>query len=214
LQQLTLYGYRFNDSYGENSRVDCIWPEFPQLTTLNFENCVFDGEDLTQILPRTNAKLKSLGLFATRYPFSNSELPSYLADSLEELWIEDCWPLSFESFFDSYTSLRSLHVDWDIFSKAAPFPPRTLLNISVAVPRHVADSAPDYDRFQALLGRLSIDLPLLQIIRVSGEYGYPLLSDAKELQTRLGLEDVRLVVDFVRRTQSEFSLAVPQPAHR
>ena len=95
------------------------------------------NEDLTQILPRSNARLKCLELFDTRHPFraNNFELSDFLAGCFEELWIEDCWSWSFESSLRSYQSLRTVHVDGDVFSKVAPFLPIDVRTISIACTR-------------------------------------------------------------------------------
>ncbi|KAJ7191149.1 hypothetical protein GGX14DRAFT_481896 [Mycena pura] len=199
LHELILNGYHFHVN---GVAIDDVWPEFPQLKSLRLENCVFNVEDLTQILSRTTTKLQSLALFSVRYPFSNNELPSVLADSLEELWIENCWPLSFASYFTSYSGLRSLHLDWHLFANMVPFLPPALLCISVTVPAYVASSAPDYDRFEAGLERISRDLPTLEVIRVLGKRGCPLLNDEAELRKKLGLHNVRLEVELVHRGEA------------
>ena len=158
------------------------------------------NEDLTQILPRSNARLKCLELFDTRHPFraNNFELPDFLADCLEELWIEDCWPWSFESSLRSYQSLRTVHVDWDIFSKAAPFLPTGVQTISIAVPVSVASSAPDYRTFEASLQLISMELPSLETVVVSGNSEYPLLQDASGLERSLNLQNVGLRIKSIR----------------
>ncbi|KAF8128131.1 hypothetical protein EV363DRAFT_1170901 [Boletus edulis] len=200
LRELTLNGFRF-DGEQANSRADSVWPEFSQLRKLRLEHCVFVNEDLTQILPRSNARLKCLELLDTRHPFraNNFELPDFLAGCLEELWIEDCWPWSFESSLRSYQSLRTVHVDWDIFSKVASFLPIGVRTISITVPVSAASSAPDYRTFEASLRSISMELPSLEMVIVSGDSEYPLLQDALGLKKSLSLQDVRLMVKSIRR---------------
>ncbi|KAN0097977.1 hypothetical protein V8E55_002423 [Tylopilus felleus] len=200
LRELTLNGFRFDGSQA-NSRADSVWPEFPQLRKLRLEHCILVNEDLTQILPRSNARLKCLELFNTGRPFraNNFELPDCLAGCLEELWIEDCWPWSFESSLRSYQSLRTVHVDWDIFSKVAPFLPIGVRTISIAVPVSAASSAPNYRTFEASLRSISMELPSLETVIVSGDSEYPLLQDALGLKKSLNLQGVRLRVESIRR---------------
>ncbi|KAN0074701.1 hypothetical protein V8E55_011750 [Tylopilus felleus] len=200
LRELTLNGFRFDGSQA-NSRADSVWPEFSQLRKLRLEHCILVNEDLTQILPRSNARLKCLELFDTRHPFraNNFELPDFLAGCLEELWIEDCWPWSFESSLRSYQSLRTVHVDWDIFSKVALFLPIGVRTISIVVPVSAASSAPDYGTFEASLRSISMELPSLETVIVSGDSEYPLLQDALGLEKSLNLQDVRLRVKSIRR---------------
>lgn len=182
--------------------IDATWPEFPELKILRLENCVLEGEDLTQILSRTTTKLQSLALFTVGRPFKDWELPSSLADSLEELWIENCWPLSFEHHFTSYSSLRSLHLDWHLFAKVVPFVPPNLVSISITVPVYVVSSAPDFDRFESDLQHISSVLPLLRVIQVLGQRGYPLLNDETELRRKLSVLGVNLVVELVYRGET------------
>lgn len=198
LQELSLNGYRFE---GENASIDDFWPELPQLRSLRLEECVLEGGGLTQLLSRTNTKLRSLALFSVRHPKGGEELPSFLADSLEELWIEKCWPLSLESHLPSYIGLRSLHLDWHLFAKVVPFVPPNLLSLSITVPRYVAASAPDYHRFEAELEYLSVYLPSLQEIRVMGQRGFPLLDHEAELRKKMNLQAVSLIIELVHRGQ-------------
>ncbi|KAG1872164.1 hypothetical protein F4604DRAFT_1767549 [Suillus subluteus] len=199
LRELTLNGFHFDGSQ-TNSRADSMWPEFSQLTKLRLEHCTFVNEDLTQILPRSNARLKRLELFDTCHPFrsNNFELPDFLSGCLEELWIEDCWPWSFEPSLRSYQSLRTVHVDWDVFSKAAPFLPIGVRVISVNVPVSVASSAPDYENFEASLRSISMGLPSLERVIVSGDSKYPLLQDVLGLKKSLNLQAVRLRVNYIQ----------------
>lgn len=204
LRELTLNGFHFGSSQ-TNSSADSIWPEFSQLTKLRLERCILLDEDLTQILPRSNARLKCLELFDTRHPFraNNFELPNFLAECLEELWIEDCWPFSFESSLPLYQSLRSVHTDWDVFTKAAPFLPIGVRTISISVPISAASSAPDYGNLEASLQSISKGLPSLETVTVLGDSEYPLLQDALGLERSLNLEGVSLRVESVRRGRGE-----------
>ncbi|KAI9461138.1 hypothetical protein HD554DRAFT_2041506 [Boletus coccyginus] len=77
---------------------------------------------------------------------------------LEELWIEDVWQWSFESTLPSYESLRTVHVDWDIFFKMAPFFPIGIQTISVTVPVSTSSSAPAYGQFEASLLRQKVPI--------------------------------------------------------
>ncbi|KAG2035038.1 hypothetical protein BDR03DRAFT_1093425 [Suillus americanus] len=199
LRELTLNGFHFDGSQ-TNSRVDSMWPEFSQLTKLRLEHCTFVNEDLTQILPRSNARLKCLELFDTRHPFRSNDfqLPDFLSGCLEELWIEDCWPWSFEPSLRSYKSLRTVHVDWDVFSKAAPCLPTGVRIISVAVPVSAASSAPDYENLEASLRSISMGLPSLERVIVSGDSRYPLLQDALGLEKSLKLQAIRLRVNSIQ----------------
>ena len=198
-------GYHFN---AESARIDTAWPNLPQLKTLRLENCVLSGEDLIQILSRTTTKLQSLALFAVRHPFRNNELPSFFVDSLEELWIENSGPISFESHFLSYSGLRSLHLDWHLFVKMVAFVPPNLLDISIAVPNYVASRGPNYGWFEAELERTSIVLPQLRVIRVLGQRGYHLLDNEMELLRNLGARGTKLVVELVHRGEGEHSLVL------
>ena len=157
------------------------------------------NEDLTQILPRSNARLKCLELFDSRHPFraNNFELPEFLAGCLEELWIEGCWPWSFEPSLRSYQSLRTVHVDWHVFSEAAPFLPVGVRTISIAVPVSAASSAPDYKTFEASLRSISMELPSLETVVVSGDNEYPLLQDVLGLEKSLNLQGVSLKVEKI-----------------
>ena len=196
LRELTLSGFCFKGS------LDSVWPEFPQLTKLRLEHCLFSSdEDLTEILPRAGTKLKHLEIFETRHAFRNNEfeLPAFLADELEELWIENCWPFYFESSLQCYTSLKSIHVDMPLLPNVAPFVPSNLRKISVAVPVSVAHSAPDYARLEASLQDLSTKLPLLESVIVSGDNKYPLLENALNLEENLRLQDVNLTVEHLVR---------------
>ncbi|KAG2035033.1 hypothetical protein BDR03DRAFT_963510 [Suillus americanus] len=177
-----------------------MWPEFSQLMKLRLEHCTFVNEDLSRILPRSNARLKCLELFDTCHPFrsNNFELPDFLSGCLEELWIEDCWPWSFEPSLRWYQSLRTVHVDWDVFSKAAPFLPIGIRIISVAVPVSAASSAPDYEKLEASLPSISMELPSLETVIVSGDSKYPLLQDALGLEKSLNLQAVRLRVNSIQ----------------
>ncbi|KAI6156846.1 hypothetical protein BKA82DRAFT_28102 [Pisolithus tinctorius] len=191
LRELTLDGFCF-DSSQTNSSADPIWPEFSQLTRHRLERCMLLDEDLTQILPRSNARLKCLELFDTRHPFraNNFELPNFLAGCLEELWIEDCWPFPFEFSLRLYQSLRIVHAGWDVFTKAAPFLPIGIRNISIIVPISAANSAPDYGNLEASLQSISMGLPSLETVTVSGDSEYPLLQHALGLERSLNLEGV------------------------
>lgn len=181
-----------------------IWPEFHQLKILRLENCTFDpNETLSEILPKMTTELQSLSLFAVMHPFRNNILPSFLADTLEELWIEHCWPLLFEHHFASYGKLRSLHVDWFLFAVMGPLFPQNVLSLSVSVPGYVASSAPDFDRFEAELEQLSVCRPSLQVVRVTGMHGLPLLGNEVKLRRNLSLQNVDMIIETVNRGKRE-----------
>ena len=182
-------------------RLETLWPELPQLKSLRFEDCIFEGEDLTQILSRATTKLRSLSLFLVRQAFRDCQFPSFFADSLEELWIEDCHHVDFNPHFTSYNALRSLHLDWYLFPTVVPFAPPNLLCISITVPPEAARSAPNYDLFEANI--LSLDLPRLKMIRLKGQHGYPLLTDELQLRRNLRLKNIELVIELVHRGEGE-----------
>jgi hypothetical protein len=116
--------------------------------------------------------------------------------------------MSFESYFLSYSGLRSLHLDWHLFAKMVPFVPLNLLNISIAVPAYIASSAPNYGWFEAELERTSLVLPQLQVIRVLEQRGYHLLNNKIELRRKLGVRGAKLVVELVHRGEGEHSLVL------
>jgi hypothetical protein len=196
-----LNGYHFD---ANGMRLETVWPELPQLKSLRLENCILEGEDLTQILSRATTKLRSLSLFAVRRAFRNHELPYFFADSLEELWIEKCTPHThFESHLASYHTLHSLHVDWYDFPNIVPFAPPSLLYITIAIPSSAARSAPGYVQFEESL--LSLDLPRLKMIRIKGQRGDPLLNDEPQLRRNLSLKNIELVIELVHRGEGELS---------
>ena len=197
MQELTLNGYHF---HAEDLRLDYVWPELSQLKSLRLEDCVLEGEDLTQILSRASTKLRSLSLFSARQEFRKWEFPSFFADSLEELWIEDCC-VAFDSQFTSYSALRYLHLEWFLFPSVVPFVPPNLLGISITVPQSAASSAPNYHLLETTI--LSLDLPRLKVIRIKGKRGYPLLNDELQLRRNLRLKNINLVIELVHRGEGE-----------
>jgi len=203
LQELTLNGYHFD---AENM-IDVVWPEICQLKSLRLEKCTFGDDDLAQILRRKTPRLRSLALFSMRHPFS--DIAPCLENSLEELWLENCWPRWLESNLTAYaySSLRSLHLEWDLFVTSAPFFPANLRRISIAVPRRIACGTINYDRFEARLERLSLDLPKLQEIRVLGHRRYSILNHETELREKLSLQGIRLVIQLIYRGDGENLLA-------
>jgi len=181
-------------------RLDAVWPELPQLKSLRLEDCVFENEDLTKILSRATPKLQSLSLYLVHSPF-RKKFPTLFADVLEELWIEDCCHVEFNSHFTSYSALRSLHLDWDLFTKVVPFTPPNLLCISISVPREDAGSAPNYKELEAEI--LSLDLPRLKMIQIKGQRHYPLLTNKLQLHRKLRLKNIELVIELVDRGKGE-----------
>lgn len=197
LRELTLCAFSFDGTVA--------WPELPQLIKLRLEHCEFPrvGDDLSQILPRTCPTLACLELLKIRRAFRSemggSELPAFLSKSLQEFWIEDCWPFSFESHLQSYNSLRIFHADRDLFVKAMPFLPQSIRSISITVPISVASSAPDYKGLEECLRVASRKLPLLESVEVVGDSEYPLLCDVRGLEDSLEQQGVSLVVKRIKR---------------
>ena len=194
LRELTLCAFSFDGTVA--------WPEFLHLIKLRFEHCLFSHyEDLTQILPRTCPTLACLELLKTRGAFrsNGSELPAFLSESLQEFWIEDCWPFSFGQPFQSYNSLQIFHADRDLFLKAMPFLPQGIRSISIAVPISIARSAPDYSELEACLRVTSRKLPLLESVEVVGDSEYPLLHDVRGLEDSLEQQDISLIVKRIKR---------------
>jgi hypothetical protein len=181
------------------------WSEIPGLLFLRLENCVFGGEDLGDILPRTTPRLQSLALFSVRGSFRENKIPASLAESLVALWIEDVWPLSFDTYFASYKALQVLHLDWHLFAKMVPYAPRNLIHVSITIPPYVARSAPNYDRFETEILHLSIDRPRLKTVNIRGQCGYRLLTHESLLRTKLGCRGVELIQEFVHRGEGKNS---------
>jgi hypothetical protein len=192
-------------SDGSKALPDTFWPEFPQLTKLRLEHCVFFEDDLSVILPRNNTKLKCLELFDTDAPFASGpngiEIPVFLTDCLEELWIENCQPIGFETTLRSYTSLQSLHVDSRMFSHISPFIPDNLRKLSIAVPISGAGSGPDFLMFEITLLDLSTKLHSLEAVTVSGYEGSLLLRDPASLEHRLRANNITLTVKHIQRNR-------------
>lgn len=197
LRELTLCAFSFDDTIA--------WPELPQLIKLRLEHCVFShgSDDLSQILPRICPTLACLELLKTHRAFriemGGSELPAFLSKSLQEFWIEKCWPFSFEAHLQSYNSLRIFHADRDLFVKAMPFLPQSIRSISIAVPIWVASSAPDYKGLEECIRVASRKLPLLESVEVVGDSEYPLLRDVRGLEDSLEQQGVSLVVKRIKR---------------
>ena len=184
-----------------------IWPEIFDIKSLRLERCIFDRWDsptslhLGQISPRKTPKLQSLALFATRYTFI--DFGFCLVDLLKELRMEGVWPSKLGSNLTSYVGLHSLHLEWQLFITAASFFPPNLRFISITIPKQIARIPPDYDRFEALLERLSLCLLALEKIRILGHRRYPMLKHEMELRRKLQLQGVRLVVETVYRGEGE-----------
>ena len=196
LRELTLCAFSFDGTVA--------WPELPQLIKLRLEHCEFGaGDDLSQILPRTCPALARLELLKTHRAFRSElggpGLPAFLSKSLQALWIENCWPFSFESHLQSYNSLRIFHADRDLFVKAMPFLPQSIRSISIAVPIWVASSAPDYKGLEECIQVASGKLPLLESVEVVGDSEYPLLRDIQGLEDSLEQQGVSLVVKRIKR---------------
>lgn len=73
--------------------------------------------------------------------------------------------------------------------------------MSVAVPVSAASSAPDYRTFEATLQSISMELPSLETVVVSGDSEYPLLQDVLGLEKSLNLQGVRLRVKKIYSAQ-------------